>query len=326
MKILIIAGASFAIVKLVFRFLGWFTKDDLPKVSVESHLREKCNEAWDVLHENTILELTKRILCRLVSRISDWFGRREKAKSLITVLLVVCLVNFLSLGLACYAMYALDTVDKINLIGLVAISFSDLSEEEIEKLKLSDFLARYLSTLMLLMSSLLVATLLADVLSAAITWILLKRAARSKSGRALIGLVLVDFLVLLSIFAWVTSFTRGTADYFILGNSHLFSTSYGEHLLGRLVDLPNELFVRDLIPYLLMTLSSSIPTIAYLSIIIPAGIIHFAPEASKDILITLVLRIGGGKKPVLAHLGDFCGGLAAAIAAAVLIAKQLVGG
>lgn len=294
-KAAVIGGLVFAVFKLLFGFLGWFSRDVKDKL-----YQDRLETVWLQLQEYSLADIVHIGLDRLVNRVRETFSSKRNA--LVWFVLFSLVINFFSCLIAWTIMGVyLDAGRTFKVI--------------------LDVVKMFIFLLPLKLCFITIATTLLgsifDLISILITWYFIKSAARVRSIiRTLRHLAIDSFIaVMASLWAFVCLMLWN-----ILSEGIDFSD---------LLNIPKASFLIIVnkmaggIFIIVTGISAAFPTIAYIFIGLVSLAAHFTPKPVHRFISRIIYLVTTDKKPVLSQLGTVFGalvGLMSAIAAALALA------
>lgn len=278
-------GLSFIILKFLFHLLGWYSRD-----SSDQLYRKQLDALFDRLWQMPPVELFQRFLGRTVTRFDDTFGAFPFVSA--KWLGVFFALNVVSLPLGVVALWILREQSLLG--GIVGSAESYLFQSMPQAV-----------------TALLVAGVIGalfDLVSLAVTRVLLVAAAKAEARLVGVGLLLLDAAFVFIVFLcarWL----------FVFGSCLIFDvhSSFEEAWMLLYPDLSG--FAAPIT----LVATSALPTIAYLTVGVVLAGLHFFPQGMNQCLIRTVYQISTDSKPVLSQIGNVVG-----VGAAILTALGVV--
>jgi hypothetical protein len=279
-KHVLIAGALFGLTKAAFGFLGWLLEPE------DRVFKKHLDALWDRLHEGSLHSGAIRVLAIIHDRLQSKFDDDSVKRGFFWCCFVINYVaSIFALGVllpektGLFAWIASFTWREYFALSLLAIVLAFLSRGSLE-----------------------------------LTIRFLRHVVTHSNLKIIIGHIVLQIAVTFVVFAVAMAYFN-----FIIapGEYHVSKWPGGTTLgvLSRIPELLTELPLRPTNYFVflgILTLTCAFPTAVYLAVLAATCLIW--PRWIWLLVRRVVFLIASNKTPVLNQLGNFCGGIAAAIA------------
>ncbi|MEM8875645.1 MAG: hypothetical protein AAGD32_15470 [Planctomycetota bacterium] len=270
----------FAICKILFMFAGWYTEDKEDRL-----YRSKLADIWKRLHSLSLYELWHAYFARLVRKTRN--ARLFSFRNIIIAFLFFVILNYTSFL----------TANAIAVVAEDGESFFGKTYRMLAAGSARDYVG-------ILCISLIVAAY--DMCSLAITWALVKAAGRALTIAAILRDIAVDcVLVFCGGFICLTATIMVAAPQ-VMSDYFNFLRVYVQ---------AEPMLVLSL--FVVVGLTSAIPSALYLILLITVTVMRFMPERIEHIVRRLIGRVTSDKQPILRQLGNVLGAIGC-VATAIL--------
>lgn len=286
----------FAVSKALFSFLGWLFPES------DAKYRNHLDSIFDQLDSYNLFGLAHSYFNRISFNIRKLFENKYR------VYLIIIAVSFFinastalaSLAFVVGAQFYLST----RLEGLYSF-WTSFMKLPVDKIFGSITVAGFLGSFF-------------DMISVFITIALIRRASRAKKLKSIFLHINVDVVVAVISLMWayyIFTLIYGWVYEDVLQIFHTFGINPRPHIAGTpggtLTKTPELWYV-----IIFYGISTTVPTIIYLSILIILLILRFIPDSFQRFLNKIVFLLTTDDRPILKQLSNFCssaGGLFAAI-------------
>ena len=280
--------------KTFFGLLGWYST-----IGSDAVYRKRLDGLWVRLQDESFFDVAHRTLVHLVNRVRLTFSSRLRAAFLLII--VAFGINLGSLPLAAEALGAGS--DEGFEYGRIFLRWFDTA-------------AGRNGTLTAVLGVVALAILGAafDLLSAFVTWWLLKRAALAQRLGTIFLHLVADFALAALAMTWSLVIVLSAAAY-LLGDFW--------YIAAKVISEPNSVFqideAREMIPWLgfsaVMGMSACFPTAIHLSLGVATTAAYFTPNRVQRVVHRIVFLVTTDSKPVLSQLGNVAGAIAGLLTA-----------
>ena len=262
-----LAVLAFIVCKLTFAVLSWFV-----------------DEKKEPFHWKQTQQPYQRLLHRFVQRIKESFFFHSSA-----------LLTLIGAGLLCHILSFFPAIELLAFLESILFEIPYDAGDGLWQFIYLDPHHRLWPWSLYAITS--VCGVGFDILSARVTWALLKKANRAKSLPRMFGFLLVDGLLLFGIFAGAT----------------LFLSTVVSAILSREIDYTDSVLI------LTQVISVSVPTLSYCSIGLAILAIRWLPHRFRTWLFTPFGKRTSVNQPILPRLGTAVGAMSAVLIAVLKI-------